>query len=142
MPSARLTSKQLEAILAKGKGYSVSTGSLPIQDSHQETMPVPECSPVDGPLAKDKSQEGGSGRFLIRIKVYRKIATDFDNQFIKWELDCLRYCGIIPDDRQQDIRLEMCEQEKVKTDGEERIEIEVFAPNSVEAQRLQKEKQR
>ena len=132
MPRSRLTGEQLAEITAR-KGYSVSSGSLPVQNSNKAQVLFPECGLVDGALAAVESKKAGAGRFLIRIEVYRKIPTDFDNQFCKWELDCLRYIGAISDDRQQDIRLDIAEQIKVKTDAEERIEISVFGPDSVEA---------
>lgn len=140
MPKHRLTISQLEDIVKK-QGYSVSSGSIPIQDNNKAQMLIPECGSFDGPLAEIESKERSAGRLLIRIKVYRKILTDFDNQFCKWEVDCLRYIGAISDDRQQDIRLEMCEQIKVKTNEEERIEIQVFAPDSLEAKQANQVKE-
>lgn len=133
----RFTDEQLAEILGR-KGYAIAPGSIPIKDSGSSPLPVAQCGAGDGPLAKAQGKEAGARRLLVRVKVYRKIPTDFDNQFIKWHLDCLRYCGAIPDDRQQDIRLEVAEQVKVKTDAEERVELEVFADDPLETKQENK----
>jgi hypothetical protein len=134
MPRARLTSEQLAEITAR-KGYSVSGGSLPVQVGCASEVPVTQCGAGDGPLAKEEAKEHVAGRFLVRFKIFRRRILDADNCAfgIKVILDCVRRIGCIPDDRPQDIRLEIAEQIKVETDEEERIEISVFGPDSVEA---------
>lgn len=134
MPSARLTSEQLAEITAR-KGYAISGGSLPVQVGCASEVPVAQCCVGNGALAEEEVKEHVAGRFLVRVAIFRKRLLDADNCAfgIKILLDCCRYAGVIPEDRPQDIRLEIAEQIKVATDAEERIEISVFGPDSVEA---------
>lgn len=67
----------------------------------------------DDPLAKTPGETKNSGRVSVRIVSYRKRLLDPDNLIggAKYFTDTLRYCGLIPDDREQDITLQV-EQKK------------------------------
>jgi hypothetical protein len=139
----RLTTEQLNEILSKN-GYTVqggvgfkpsiaTQGSLPIEDSREDAVPVTECGAGNGSLATPEVENGDTKRFLVRVKIFRKRLLDPDNcaYGIKIILDACRYVGSIPEDRPQDIKLEIAEQIKVATDAEERVEVEVYAPKTL-----------
>jgi len=141
MPAARLTSGQLEKVLSRS-GYGIAGGTvakpcLPGKNSNTDPLPELECYPDGRALAKGEDKKESAGRFLVRIKVFRKRFIDPDNVSLKYAIDCLRYGGILPDDRAEDIKLEISEQIKVKTDEEERIEIEIYGPGSLEAKQAE-----
>lgn len=83
----------------------------------------------DEPVAA-KAGEGSYAarlpRRIVRIFSYRRRLLDFDNLTggCKYFLDCCRYAQLIPDDRPEDITLEV-RQEKVASKAEERTEIEI-----------------
>lgn len=141
MPYPRLTSEQLEDLVKKGGckiiGGMEAVHGPTIQDDRQDSLPFVECDTGNGTLAKKESKEGNtggvSGRTLIRYVVYRKRILDPDNVSLKGITDCLRYANILRGDEEARVRIEIADQVKVKTDEEERIEISVFAPDSVEA---------
>jgi hypothetical protein len=137
MPSSRLTSEQLAEITAR-KGYAIqanapSSKCISSQGGDTDSLPQLECDLGFGPLAKEQVKEKSAGRFLVRCQIFRKRIIDPDNVSVKYAIDALRFSGILPDDRASDIKLEIAEQIKVAKDEEERIEIEVFGPDSVEA---------
>lgn len=74
------------------------------------------------PLAKDEGKEKNTGRIHIRFTVKRKRLIDPDNIIAKYLIDCLRYAGAIPDDRQKDVSLEV-RQEKTREEEETLIEL-------------------
>lgn len=73
-------------------------------------------------LAKDEGKEKNAGRIHIRFTVKRKRLIDPDNIIAKYLIDCLRYAGAIPDDRQKDVSLEV-RQEKTREEEETLIEL-------------------
>jgi hypothetical protein len=75
-------------------------------------------------VGEEAREAGDATRFSVRVTSYRRRLIDPDNLCPKFFIDCLRYCGAIPDDRAQDITLEV-RQEKVKRKQDERTEIEV-----------------
>lgn len=77
----------------------------------------------DEPVAEAAREIRHSGQIHVRITSFRSRLLDPDNLCPKYFIDCLRYSGLIPDDRAQDIALEV-RQEKVKR-TEERTEIEI-----------------
>lgn len=82
------------------------------------------------PVATKEGKESNSGMVLqrvVRITSYRRRLLDPDNLAggCKYFLDCCKYSQLIPDDRPQDIILEV-RQEKVKSKNQERTEIEIF----------------
>jgi len=77
-------------------------------------------------LATPQREESHAGRIRVSISSYRRRFLDPDNLQggCKYFVDCCRYAGLIPDDRPQDIILEVS-QHKVKSKAEERTEITV-----------------
>ena len=75
------------------------------------------------PLAKGNSKKEGSGRIHIRLTARRKRLIDPDNLVFKYHIDCLRYAGAIPDDRESDVTIETRQE---KTRGQEETLIELF----------------
>jgi hypothetical protein len=79
----------------------------------------------DGDVAALQSQTALGGRFLVKIKSYRKRLLDEDNLCCKYIVDLLRYAGIISSDAPGTAKIEVS-QEKVGPKEPERIRIEVF----------------
>ena len=81
----------------------------------------------------EKTGEDGNAKIvpcrIVRITSYRRRLLDFDNLAggCKYFLDCCKYSQLIPDDRPQDIALQVS-QVKVKTRDEERTEVEIILP--------------
>jgi hypothetical protein len=76
-------------------------------------------------VAEKAGEEGYTGRFHIRVVSFRRRLLDPDNLCPKYFIDCLRYAGFIPNDRQEDINLEV-RQEKVASREEERTELTII----------------
>lgn len=76
-------------------------------------------------LEERVSEEENSTRAIVRITSFRTQLCDPDNICPKYQIDALRYQGVIRNDRLCDIKLEVT-QVKVKTKAEERTEIEVI----------------
>ena len=70
-------------------------------------------------------QTGGPRRARVRITVCTTRLRDPDNTVCKWLVDGLRYAGLIRNDTEQDIHLEIA-QRKVKTKQEQGTLIEVI----------------
>lgn len=104
----RWTNEQLEAYQAR----RAASGAKPQQVVRDE------------PVAEEKREAPNANRIRVRIEGFRRRLLDPDNLCPKYFVDCLRYCGFISDDRDQDITLEVS-QTKVKTKAEERTEITV-----------------
>lgn len=87
----------------------------------------PESVTGDGPLAEVSREEKMSLRPVVRIASFRRRVLDPDNLIggCKYFIDGLRHAGLIPDDRPEDITLEV-RQEKVTSKIEERTEIEIL----------------
>lgn len=79
------------------------------------------------PVATKERKAGNATRIHVRVTSFRRRLLDPDNLCPKYFIDCLRYAGLIQDDRAADIALEV-EQFKVKTAAEERTEILISAP--------------
>ena len=92
----------------------------------QAPRPVPQPAVCDEPLAAQQGEAGNPTRFRVSISSYRRRLLDPDNLQggCKYFVDCCRYAKLIPDDRPQDIILEV-RQEKVKRKEDERTEIEI-----------------
>ena len=95
---------------------------LPAKSSSRNSKPKPPV--LNGAVGEAGGKKAHTGRILVRITVFkRKRLTDPDNNNCKWIIDCLRYSGILHDDREQDIALEIRQE---KTRGEEETLIELF----------------
>lgn len=65
----------------------------------------PEPTVCHEPMAAAQRETGHTGRISVCITSFRKRLLDPDNLCPKYFIDCLRYAGLIPNDRQQDIDL-------------------------------------
>jgi len=74
----------------------------------------PQRAVCNEPVATTTREGGHTGRIRVRITSLRRRLIDPDNLCPKYFIDCLRYAGLIPNDRAQDIILEV-EQFKVST---------------------------
>ena len=94
---------------------------LPAKNPDSKRKPKrPVCNE---PLAKDAGEKAPTGRVLVRVSVFRKRLTDPCNCTQKYFVDALRYSGILEDDREEDIVLEVRQE---KTRGQEETLIELF----------------
>jgi hypothetical protein len=84
--------------------------------------PKPEQVVCDGTVATSQGEGCNATRIAVRIVAFRCRLLDPDNLCPKYIIDGLRYAGLLPDDRPQDIALEVA-QEKANSASEERIEI-------------------
>lgn len=75
-------------------------------------------------LAEKPGEGINPARVHVRITSFRRRLIDPDNLCPKYFIDSLRYAGIIPNDREEDIILEVS-QVKVKTKAEERTELTI-----------------
>ena len=95
-----------------------------IKTYNSGTDSIVERNPCNEPLEADKSQEGDSGRILVRFVSVRKRLCDPDNLSVKWLLDSLRYASVIPGDEPEKISLEVSQRRCAK--GEiEKTEIAI-----------------
>ena len=85
--------------------------------------PEPEQVVRNEPLAEGKGKAQGAPRIEVRITSFRPTLLDPDNLCVKGIVDGLRYNGIIPNDRAQDIELTVRQEKCDKKD--ERTEIEI-----------------
>lgn len=85
--------------------------------------PKPKRSVRNESLAKGNGEKENTGRIHIRLTARRKRLIDPDNLIFKYHIDCLRYAGAIPDDREGDVTIETHQE---KTRGQEETLIELF----------------
>jgi len=74
------------------------------------------------PMVKDEGKKAHSGRVHIRVTRRSKRPTDPDNNLGKYFIDSLRYAGVLHDDTEKDVTIEM-RQEKVREKEETVIEL-------------------
>lgn len=74
---------------------------------------------------KAQAEGDDTGRTRICYQSYRVRLLDPENEETKFHTDALRYCGIIQDDRVQDVEIILHPQVKVMARGEERTEITI-----------------
>jgi len=84
----------------------------------------PEQVVRDEPAAAPARETRHPSRIHVHVVSFRTRLCDPDNLCPKYFVDCLRYAGIIPNDREEDISLEV-RQVKVSSKTEERTEIEI-----------------
>ncbi len=125
---ARAMAKLPKARKSKGNVPVTYAYELPTPTEHAFGDPAP--SPVakrpvrDAALAEGEGEKGYTGRVSVRITSFRRRAIDPDNLCGKYALDCLRYSGILRDDRAAEIEFSTA-QKKVTRKEEERTEIEI-----------------
>ena len=95
------------------------------QAHHHTTNPEPQPNRGPEPLAVAQTTAGSVQRICIRVQSYRNKLQDPDNGFIKHHIDALRHWGVIADDTQDHITLEILPDVKVRTKREERTEMEL-----------------
>lgn len=98
---------------------------------NQTPSPKPKRAIRDDALGKASRESSHAGRVVVRIVSFRRRLLDRDNLFggSKYFTDGLRYAGLLSDDAEAQICLEVSQQ-KVATKEEEhtRIEIEPLHP--------------
>jgi hypothetical protein len=94
---------------------------LPAKSPSSNSKPKPPV--LNGAVGEAGGEKAHTGRVLVRITVFRKRLVDPCNAGQKYLVDCLRYVGLLVDDREQDIALEILQE---KTRGEEETLIELF----------------
>ena len=99
-----------------------------MSDSHRSKATHPKSQPaiVIGAVGKEEAEGRYLQRNLVRITSYRCRLLDPDNLAggCKYAIDAIRKAKVIPDDREQDIRLEVY-QATCATRKEEKTVIEV-----------------
>jgi len=94
---------------------------LPTKSPSRNSKPKPPV--FNGAVGEVGGEKTHTGRILVRITVFRKRLVDPCNAGQKYLVDCLRYVGLLVDDREKDIALEIRQE---KTRGEEETLIELF----------------
>jgi len=94
---------------------------LPTKNPDSKRKPKP--SVCNEPLGQNEGKKATKGRILVRITVARKRLTDPCNCTQKYFVDALRHVGLLADDREEDIVLEVRQE---KTRGQEETLIELF----------------
>jgi hypothetical protein len=87
----------------------------------QLPAPEPKRRPAVEPLDSNKGAKESPTRFLVRIESRRRRLLDIDNLFAKTMVDCLRYSGLIPNDRPEDIDLQVCQTKISKGEAESTV---------------------
>ena len=87
--------------------------------------PQPEQDVVLPPLGQEQDEEGGPGRFAVRIERRGSRLLDADNLAgsVKFVLDALRYQKLIPEDNPAAIELEVTQAVVPKAERGTYIEI-------------------
>lgn len=75
-------------------------------------------------MAEKEGEERYPDRVRVSVVSFRTRLCDPDNLCPKYFVDCLRYAGLIENDRPEDISLQVS-QVKVRTKSEERTEITI-----------------
>jgi hypothetical protein len=98
-------------------------------DAHirRRTATKLERRPGDVPVAASPAQETHPGRRQISVVSRRVRLLDEDNLCEKYHVDALRYAGVIPDDRPQDVSIHVT-QERVASYAEEETVITILTP--------------
>lgn len=90
----------------------------------QRTAPEPQPRALPPLEGHRQAQKQNPSRRLVRITSYRMRRQDPDNGIAKWHIDALRLAGIIEDDTEDHIKLEI-EQVQVHTKAEQKTFIEI-----------------
>lgn len=93
---------------------------------HRSQIQSAQSKPAirDESLAEGKREAPRAPRIVVRIKSCRTRLLDPDNLCAKSIVDGLRYSGLIPGDRAQDIELAVCQEKCSKKDERTEITIE------------------
>lgn len=116
-----MSSDPTESILWK-KGYRVNSRNewyLPHKDNRELQATIPQPAVRNDVAATPPGKARVPYRIVVRITSFRNRLLDPDNLCPKFLIDGLRYACLIPQDREQDIVLEI---KQVKS-NEERTEV-------------------
>lgn len=91
---------------------------------HPRKAPILEPDMRHGALGEGETQEGHSGRVLVRVTSFRLRLLDEDNLCEKYHVDCCRYAGLLYGDDPSRAKIETG-QVKVSEKEEERVEITI-----------------
>jgi hypothetical protein len=110
------------AKITQRRGYHLSAFPVPTgicNPQPKQDAPLP-------PLGQDQDEEGGAGRFRVRITRRGARLLDADNLggSVKFILDALRYRNIIPEDNPASIELEVSQEITPKKDRGTLIQVE------------------
>ncbi len=78
-----------------------------------------------GALAKKKTKESHSGKYVVRVTSYRVRLCDEDNLCEKFHVDACRYAGLLPSDAPNKAHIEVY-QKKVANKKQEKTLIEIW----------------
>ncbi len=129
---ARPNEQDLKKIVAR-PGYGILGGIksgfkrqaiLTKGDSEGEVSKL-EPSPRSKSVRPPELTLPNSRRCFIRIKVFRRRLTDTGNDCWKYHIDALRYLGLLADDNDATVSITEEPHEKVETNEEERVEIDL-----------------
>lgn len=121
-----MTPEQLNELLQRNSSLAARNAHLSHPSDGASPYAQPEPPVQHEPVGAKEGENRHAASFRVRIKSFRVRLCDPDNLTPKYFLDACRYAGLIPDDRPQDIILEVT-QEKVKSVIQERTEITVEA---------------
>lgn len=92
------------------------------ENHSQLSSPEPKQAFQNESMGKASREGSHPTRFHVRVASYRRRLIDPDNLCPKYFIDCLRYCGWIPDDSAKQITLEVSQEKSIN----ERTEIEIL----------------
>lgn len=95
------------------------------QAGYKPPSAEPEPPVQNESMAAQSGKAKDAKRVSVSVTSFRCRLVDPDNLCPKYFVDCLRYAGLIQDDRAQDIELTV-RQEKVAAKAAERTEIELI----------------
>lgn len=98
-------------------------GKTVLPTKNPDSKRKPKQAICNEPLGQNEGKKATKGRILVRITVARKRLTDPCNCTQKYFVDALRHVGLLADDREEDIVLEVRQK---KTRGQEETLIELF----------------
>jgi|SRR6185369_610383 len=102
----------------------INEGHRSVCEASRSESERPFC---DESLATQKGEAGNAKRLRVSIISYRRRLIDPDNLCPKYFVDCCRYAQIIPNDRAQDIALEVSQVKVLEREQEGTvIKIEVI----------------
>lgn len=84
-----------------------------------------ESNPCNAALGQKEVQGRIGQKFLVRITSIRKRLLDEDNLCEKYHVDLCRYCGALPTDTPDEVKIEVCQKKAGKKEPEKTI-VEVF----------------
>jgi hypothetical protein len=123
----KLTTDQLNELLSRPDFAARNVDLLTVRGKAQS--PEPECPVLDEPVAEEKRKAIDSSRVRVCIESRRTRLLDPDNLCAKYFIDSLRYAGLIPNDRAEDIELKVTQTKVKKGQEETLVEIDYGKAN-------------